>query len=79
MGINFNLPDDGPTETVWITCTDKDKTIQADIVSQRHNEIIMMTKDTGIRMSFRKANSFGKIKQGVWISNMAGLEFVYTE
>ena len=79
MGINFDLPEEQPTETVWITCTDKNKTMEANVVSKRQNEIVMVTKEGNIRLSFRKANSFGKIKEGVWTSNMAGLEFVYTE
>tara|TARA_Y100000592_G_scaffold27331_1_gene43419 strand:+ start:3445 stop:3687 length:243 start_codon:yes stop_codon:yes gene_type:complete len=80
MGINFDLPEDFDTlETVWITCTDKNKTMEADIVSKKNNEIIMVLKTGGIRLGFRKANSFGKIKEGVWIANMSGLEFVYTE
>ena len=79
MGINFDLPEEQPTDTVWVTCTDKNKTLSADIVSKRQNEIVMVTKEGNIRLSFRKANSFGKIKEGVWIANMSGLEFVYTE
>ena len=77
--MNFNHPEDGPTETVWIACTEKDQTVQADIVSQRKNEIVMMLKDAPVRLAFRKANSFGKVKEGVWIANMLGMEFVYTE
>ncbi len=77
--MNFNHPEDQPTETVWITCTDKNQTVQADIVSQKQNEIVMLLKDAPVRLSFRKANSFGKVKQGVWTANMSGMEFVYTE
>ena len=77
--MNFNHPEDQPTETVWITCTDKNQTVQADIVSQKQNEIVMVTKEGNIRLRFTKANTFGKVKEGVWIANMSGLEFVYTE
>ena len=79
MGINFDLPEEQPTETVWVTCTDKNKTLSADIVSQKQNEIVMVTKEGNIRLRFTKANTFGKVKEGVWIANMSGLEFVYTE
>tara|TARA_A100001011_G_scaffold349366_1_gene387906 strand:+ start:6439 stop:6678 length:240 start_codon:yes stop_codon:yes gene_type:complete len=79
MGINFDLPEEQPTQTVWVTCTDKNKTLSADIVSQKHNEIVMVTKEGNIRLRFTKANTFGKVKEGVWIANMSGLEFVYTE
>tara|TARA_Y100000590_G_scaffold297354_1_gene335055 strand:+ start:4210 stop:4449 length:240 start_codon:yes stop_codon:yes gene_type:complete len=79
MGINFDLPEEQPIETVWITCTDKNKTMEANVVSKRQHEIVMVTKEGNIRLSFKKANSFGKIKEGVWTSNMAGYEFVYTE
>ena len=79
MGINFDLPEEQPTETVWITCTDKNRTLSADIVSQKQNEIVMVTKEGNIRLRFTKANTFGKVKEGVWIANMSGLEFVYTE
>ena len=77
--MNFNHPEDQPTETVWITCTDKNQTVQADIVSQKQNEIVMLLKDAPVRLSFRKANSFGKVKEGVWTANMSCMEFVYTE
>ena len=79
MGINFDLPEEQPTQTVWVTCSDKNKTLSADIVSQKHNEIVMVTKEGNIRLRFTKANTFGKVKEGVWIANMSGLEFVYTE
>jgi|TARA_B000000557_G_C20698615_1_gene410603 hypothetical protein len=79
MGINFDLPEEQPTETVWVTCTDKNRTLSADIVSQKQNEIVMVTKEGNIRLRFTKANTFGKVKEGVWIANMSGLEFVYTE
>ena len=79
MGINFDLPEERPTQTVWVTCTDKNKTLSADIVSQKHNEIVMVTKEGNIRLRFTKANTFGKVKEGVWIANMSGLEFIYTE
>ena len=79
MVINFDLPEEQPTQTVWVTCTDKNKTLSADIVSQKHNEIVMVTKEGNIRLRFTKANTFGKVKEGVWIANMSGLEFVYTE
>ena len=79
MGINFDLPEEQPTQTVWVTCTDKNKTLSADIVSQKQNEIVMVTKEGNIRLRFTKANTFGKVKEGVWIANMSGLEFVYTE
>ena len=79
MGINFDLPEEQPTQTVWVTCTDKNKTLSADIVSQKLNEIVMVTKEGNIRLRFTKANTFGKVKEGVWIANMSGLEFVYTE
>ena len=79
MGINFDLPEEQPTQTVWVTCTEKNKTLSADIVSQKHNEIVMVTKEGNIRLRFTKANTFGKVKEGVWIANMSGLEFVYTE
>ena len=79
MGINFDLPEEQPTQTVWVTCTYKNKTLSADIVSQKHNEIVMVTKEGNIRLRFTKANTFGKVKEGVWIANMSGLEFVYTE
>ena len=79
MGINFDLPEEQPTQTVWVTCTDKNRTLSADIVSQKQNEIVMVTKEGNIRLRFTKANTFGKVKEGVWIANMSGLEFVYTE
>ena len=79
MGINFDLPEEQPTETVWVTCTDKNRTLSADIVSHKQNEIVMVTKEGNIRLRFTKANTFGKVKEGVWIANMSGLEFVYTE
>ncbi len=79
MGINFDLPEEQPSETVWVTCTDKNRTLSADIVSQKQNEIVMVTKEGNIRLRFTKANTFGKVKEGVWIANMSGLEFVYTE
>ena len=56
MGINFNDLDNQPTETVWVTCTDKNKTMEADIVSKKQHEIVMVTKEGNIRLSFRKAN-----------------------
>ena len=60
MGINFDLPEEQPTETVWVTCTDKNRTLSADIVSQKQNEIVMVTKEGNIRLRFTKANTFGK-------------------
>ncbi len=77
--MDFDLPEEQPTETVWVTCTDKNRTLSADIVSQKQNEIVMVTKEGNIRLRFTKANTFGKVKEGVWIANMSGLEFVYTE